>query len=100
MPALRMKSGVGSSGSPTQNGTMSLRPMPALNSSRILEAVRLRTAARAAMGSGLSGLIAWRYCRLPGSDGRRYSFAAEMGARRGLRADGGLGGELRHHQGG
>jgi hypothetical protein len=47
MPARRMKSGVGSSGSPTQNGSTSLRPMPALNNSRILEAVSARTAARA-----------------------------------------------------
>jgi hypothetical protein len=43
-----MNSGVGSSGSPTQNGRMSERPSPALNNSRIFEAERERMAGRAA----------------------------------------------------
>src|ERR1041384_1399858 len=55
MPARRMNCGVGSSGSPTQKARMSLRPMPSLYSSRILDAVSARTAARAAMG--VSGFI-------------------------------------------
>src|SRR5688572_6462935 len=70
MPALRMNSGVGSSGSPTQKGTMSLRPSPSFTSSRILEAVSERTAARAM--SGDSGFI-WEngfYETLAGGDHR------------------------------
>src|SRR5882672_6443672 len=50
IPALRMKSGVGSSGSPTQNGSTSGLPRPSFTSSRILEAVSARTAARAVNG--------------------------------------------------
>src|SRR6266850_2642451 len=50
MPAWRMKPGVGSSGSPTQNGSTSGLPRPSFTSSRILEAVSARTAARAVNG--------------------------------------------------
>src|SRR5437879_4878653 len=50
VPALRMKSGVGSSGSPTQKGSTSGLPKPSFTSSRILEADRARTAARAVNG--------------------------------------------------
>src|SRR3954471_23097897 len=50
MPASRMNCGVGSAGSPTQNASTSARPMPSLYSSRILDAVRPRTAARAERG--------------------------------------------------
>src|SRR4051812_50085184 len=55
MPAWPMNCGVGSSGSPTQNASTSLRPRPSLYSSRILDAVSARTAARAE--SGVSGFM-------------------------------------------
>src|SRR5258705_1015911 len=55
MPALRMKSGVGWSGSPTQKVGRSERPCPAFTSSRILEAVSTRTAARAAKEAAAGG---------------------------------------------
>src|SRR3954471_11569397 len=47
MPAWRMNCGVGSSGSPTQKGSTSSRPMPSFTTSRIFEAVSSRTAERA-----------------------------------------------------
>src|SRR2546426_4037929 len=50
MPAWRMKPGVDASGSPTQNGSTSGLPRPSFTSSRILEAVSARTAARAVNG--------------------------------------------------
>src|SRR3954468_23243609 len=55
-----MNCGVGSSGSPTQKGSTSGLPRPSLTSSRILEAVRARTAARAKSGetSGVSSFMA------------------------------------------
>src|SRR5258708_5533061 len=49
-----MNCGVGSSGSPTQNGSTSVLPSPSFTSSRIFEAVRARTAARAASGGDAS----------------------------------------------
>ena len=54
MPACRMKAGVTSSGSPNQNASTSLRAMPALATSRIFEARRLRTASRAWSGCVVS----------------------------------------------
>src|SRR3954462_15600496 len=45
-----MNSGVGSSGSPTQNARMSLRPRPSLYNSRILEEASAWTAAHAPSG--------------------------------------------------
>src|SRR3989449_9423977 len=68
MPAWRMKSGVGSSGSPTQNGSTSGLPRPSFTSSRILEAVSALTAARAINGgSNFTG-----YFRLPGDESSSY----------------------------
>src|SRR2546428_6784029 len=68
MPAWRMKSGVGSSGSPTQNGSTSGLPRPSFTSSRILEAVSALTAARAINGvSNFTG-----YFRLPGGESSSY----------------------------
>src|SRR5438309_7098817 len=68
IPASRMKSGVGSSGSPTQNGNTSGLPRPSFTSSRILEAVSALTAARALNGvSNFTG-----YFRLPGDESSAY----------------------------
>src|SRR5688572_32125042 len=49
---MRMNSGVGSSGSPTQNASTSGLPMPSLTSSRIFEATSVRTDARACSAGG------------------------------------------------
>src|ERR1700730_13208188 len=50
MPAWRMNCGVGASGAPTQKGSTAVLPRPSFTSSRILEAPRARTAARARWG--------------------------------------------------
>src|SRR3954469_15721218 len=55
-----MNSGVGWSGSPTQNARTSGLPSPSLTSSRILEALSARTAGRAESGeaAGISSFMA------------------------------------------
>src|SRR5258706_16477344 len=94
MPALRMKSGVGWSGSPTQNVSRSSRPCPAFTSSRIFEAVRTRTAARAVNGAAGVSLFMEASILDSGRDGKRAEKrAVGAGGRRG--DDGGLGNELR-----
>src|SRR6267143_2670771 len=74
MPAWRMKPGVGSSGSPTQNGSTSGLARPSFTSSRILEAVSALTAARAInVVSNFTG-----YFRLPGDESSSYRLGARL----------------------
>src|SRR5690349_13092297 len=91
MPALRMNSGVGSSGSPTQNASTSATPSAELTTSRILEAASERTAGRA---SSMAVSLTFRVTCTP------HGFVRQAGsvARRGARDDGGLGLQLRGHQ--
>ena len=70
LPAFRMKSGVGSSGSPTQNGSTSVLPKPSLYSSRIFDAVSARTAARAESGVSIHRAFMTRPDSRPVAGGR------------------------------
>src|SRR3954468_16853299 len=93
MPAWRTNCGVGSSGSPTQKARTLLRPMPSLYSSRILDAVSARTAARAE--SGVSGFMEPAILDCRTNEIRKRPFAGPPFARRGAGDDVRLGRQLR-----
>src|SRR5512138_1871095 len=88
-----MNSGVASSGSPTQKASTSLRPMPSLYSSRILDAVSARTAARAE--SGVSGFMKPAILDCRTNEIGKRSFAGPSFARGGAGHDVRLGRQLR-----